>query len=125
MKKKNQLLAALAVGLLAGPMVAQAQGAYDYESFNFPGSTFDQVFGINNRGDAVGNGDIAPDGIPYVYDTKMGGFTNVTPVAGFDLTSVLGISDNGVLVGSVVDATRASRPALLVEGAGVSSSEAG
>ena len=102
MKMKNQSLAVLAFGLMAGPMVAQAQG-YDYESFNYPGSTFDQVFGINDRGDAVGNGDIAPDGIPYVYDTKKRRFTNVTPVAGFDRTSVLGISDNGVLVGSVDD----------------------
>ncbi len=103
MMKKNQLLAVLTAGLLAGPMAAQAQGPYDYESFNSPGSTSDQVFGINNRGDAVGNGTIAPDGIPYVYDTKKGGFTNVTPVAGFVDTAVLGISDKGVLVGSVFD----------------------
>ena len=101
MKKKNHLLAVLTVGLLVAPMLVQAQGAYDYESFNIPGSTFDQVFGINNRGDAVGNGFIAPDGFPYVYDTKKGMFTPVTPVAGFDDTAVLGISDKGVLVGSV------------------------
>jgi len=103
MKKKNQILAILVSGLLAGPMVAQAQGAYDYESLNYPGSEFDQVFGINNRGDVVGNGFIDPDGIPYVYDTKKGGFTNVTSVAGYDDTAVLGISDKGVLVGSVFD----------------------
>jgi hypothetical protein len=103
MKKKNQLMFVFAVGLLAGPMVAQAQGAYDYESFNYPGSTFDQAFGINDRGDAVGNGFIDPDGIPYVYDSKNGEFTNVTPVAGFDSTAVLGITDNGVMAGSVVD----------------------
>lgn len=35
--------------------------------------------------------------------SKKGGFTNVTPVAGFDDTAVLGISDKGVLVGSVFD----------------------
>ena len=47
MRKKNQLMAVLAVGLLVGPMLAQAQG-YDYESFNYPGSVSDQAFGINN-----------------------------------------------------------------------------
>ena len=103
MNNKKQLLLVVAMGLLAGPIAAQAQGAYDYEVFIFPGSTFDQVFGINDRGDAVGNGFIDPDVIPYVYDTKKGGFTNVTPVAGFDGTAVLGISDRGVLVGSVFD----------------------
>jgi hypothetical protein len=100
MKKKNKLLAVLAVGLLSAPMLVQAQGAYDYESINFPGSGFDQVFGINNRGDVVGN---SQDGFPYVYDSKKGGFTNVTPVAGFDDTALLGISDKGVLVGSVTN----------------------
>jgi len=87
-----------AFGVLTG-MVAQAD--YDFQLIEYPGSTLDQVFGINNRGDVVGNGSVDPDGIPYVYDTKKGGFTNVTPVAGFDQTSVLGISDKGVLVGSV------------------------
>lgn len=103
MIKKNQLATLIALGTLGAPMLVQAQGAYDYESINFPGSTFDQVFGINDRGDVVGNGTISPDNIPYVYDSKMGAFTNVAPVAGFDDTAVLGISDNGVLVGSVFD----------------------
>ena len=103
MNKKKQLLLVVAMGLLAGPIAAQAQVEYDYESFNFPGSTLDQIFGINKRGDVVGNGSIDPDGIPYVYDSKKDEFTNVTPVAGFDFTSVLGISDKGVLVGSVDD----------------------
>jgi hypothetical protein len=100
-KNRKHISIVLLGGLLAGPMVAQAQGAYDFESFNYPGSTFDQVFGINERGDAVGNGSIFPNGVAYVYDTKKGEFINVTPVVGFDQTAVLGISDNGTLVGSV------------------------
>jgi hypothetical protein len=89
------------VGLLAAPLVAQAQ--YDYESFNYPGSTSDGVYGINNRGDVAGNGTVGADNIPYVYDSKKGGFTNVTPVAGYLNTAVFGISDKGVVVGSVWD----------------------
>lgn len=103
MKMNIQLATLVALGALGAPMLVQAQGAYDYESFNYPGSDFDQVFGINDRGDAVGNGSVAPDSIPFVYDTKKGGFTNVTPVAGYDRTAVAGISDKGVLVGSVFD----------------------
>ena len=70
MNKKNHLATLVALGALGAPMLVQAQGAYDYESFNYPGSVFDQVFGINNRGDAVGGGFVDPDGVPYVYDTK-------------------------------------------------------
>ena len=104
MSKKNQLATLVALGVLSAPMLAQAQGAYDYESFNYPGATVDVVFGINNRGDVAGFGIVSGDVMPYVYDSKKGGFTNVTPVAGFDSTAVFGIADNGTLVGSVFGA---------------------
>ncbi len=71
MKKLNQLLPFLAVGMLAAPLVAQAE--YDYESFNYPGSTLEQVYGINNRGDVAGNGIVGADNFPYVYDSKRAG----------------------------------------------------
>ena len=103
MYKKNQLATLVALGTLGAPMLALAQGAYDYESFKYPGSAFDQVFGINDRGDAVGSAFIDPDIIPYVYDTMKGGFTNVTPVAGYVDTAVLSITDNAVMAGSVFD----------------------
>jgi len=99
MMKKNQLLAALAVGLLAGPMVALAQ--YDYQTIDYPGAPDTQIFGINDRGHVVGNGFSDTDTFPFVYDSKKGTFTDVTPAAGFASTTVLGINDAGVLVGSV------------------------
>jgi uncharacterized membrane protein len=98
MKKKNQLMFVFAVALMAGPMVAQAQ--YDYELIDHPGSPDTQVFGVNDRGDVVGNGITDPDTFPFVYDSKNGTYTDVAPMAGAD-TSVLGISDSGVMVGSV------------------------
>ena len=99
MKKKNKLLAVLTVGLLAAPMVAQAQ--YDYQLIDHPGGTPDtQFFGINDRGDVAGIGFTNVDTFPFVYASKKGTFTDVAPLAGFD-TSVLGIADSGVLVGSV------------------------
>ena len=94
----NPMLSIVAVGLLVGPLVAQAE--YDYQSIDYPGATGTQVFSINDRGDAVGNG-FAIDTMPFIYDTKTGGFTDVTPLVGYDVTAVVGISDSGVLVGSV------------------------
>jgi uncharacterized membrane protein len=96
---KNQLLPIFAVGLLAGPTLAQAE--YAYQTIDHPGAPDTQVFGINDRGDVVGAGFAAPRLFPFVYGTKKGVLTDVPPVAGYDATSVLGISDSGILVGSV------------------------
>lgn len=100
MNKIDQLIPVLAFGLLFGSIVARAQG-YDYESIDYPGASDTQIFGVNDRGDAVGNGFIDPDVFPFVYDTRKGTVTNVAPVAGFDDTALLGIADSGDLAGSV------------------------
>jgi hypothetical protein len=97
--KMNQLLAVLAVGLLAGPMVAQAE--YDFQLIDHPGTPETQVFGVNDRGDIVGNGATDTNSFPFVYASKKGTFTDVANVAGYVNTGVLGITDSGVMVGSV------------------------
>ena len=101
MNKKNRLATLIALGALGAPMLVQAQ--YDYQTIDHTGAPDTQVFGINDRGDVVGIGIPNVGGLPFVYASKKGTFTDVAPVAGFDRTSVLGISDKGVLVGSVVD----------------------
>ncbi len=101
MKMKTQILAILALGLLAGPIAVQAQ--YDYELIDYPGADDTTAFGINDRGQVAGNGNTALDSFPFVYDSKKGTLTDVAPIAGFEFTAVLGISDSGVLVGSVFD----------------------
>ena len=93
-------LSAVAVGLMAGPMVAQAQ--YDYLSIDYPGGGDTQVFGVNRRGHVVGNGIIDSETFPFVYASKKGTFTDVAPLAGYSSTSVLGTNDRGDMVGSVV-----------------------
>ena len=93
-------LLAVAVGLMAGPIVAQAQ--YDYLSIDYSGGVATQVFGINNRGNVVGNGINDPDTFPFVYSPKKGTITDVAPLAGYSRTSVLGINGRGDIVGSVV-----------------------
>ena len=63
MKMKTQILAILALGLLAGPIAAQAQ--YDYEQIDYPGAPDTQVFGINDRGDVAGIGITALDSLAH------------------------------------------------------------
>ena len=80
---KNQLLAVLAVGLLAGPMVAQAQAEYDFQLIDHPGTPQTQVFGVNDRGDAVGHGIGDTQGYPFVYASKKGTLTDLATGAGY------------------------------------------
>ena len=107
MKKKKQLLLVLAVGLLAGPMVAQAD--FEFELVDHPGAPDTQVFGINDRGDVVGNGITNVAALPFVFAAKKGTFTDVPPLAGFARTAVLGTNDSGVLVGSVISVDETTR----------------
>lgn len=104
MKKVERLLLIFAGALLVQPALAQAQVDYDYQTIDYPGADFVQVFGINGRGDLVGNAsDEEGNCIPFVYDSKKATFTDVAPVAGYDCTSLLDISDSGTLVGRVAD----------------------
>ena len=98
MKRKNQILTVLAAAVLAAPIVAQAD--FEFELVDHPGAPDTQVFGINDRGDVVGNGITNMATLPFVFAAKKGTFTGVAPMAGAD-TSVLGINDSGVMVGSV------------------------
>jgi len=97
---KSKLFAILAVGLLAGPMAVQAD--YDFQLIDYPGAPDTQVFGVNDLGDVVGNGNTNTSSFPFVYASKKGTFTDVAPAAGYDSTSVFGITDSGVMVGSVL-----------------------
>jgi len=114
MKNLKKLLAVVAFGFLAVPFAAQAQD-YDYQTIDYPGADSTQVFGINDRGDAVGNGFTDPDVFPFVYDTKKGRLTDVPLVAGYDSTAVIGISESGVLVGSVNDTGLGTRSGLILD----------
>jgi len=93
-------MAAFAAGLLTGPMASQVVA--DTQLIDHPGATDTQVFGINDRGEVVGNGVGDPATLPFVYDSRMSALTDVAPAAGFLATSVLGNNDAGTLVGSVV-----------------------
>jgi len=107
MKTINPIYAVLITGLLVVPMVAQAQ--YNYQVIDYPGTPSTQIFGINDRGNVVGNGITDPGSFPFVYNSKKGTFTDVAPLAGYSDTAILGITDSGVIVGSVTSLDETTR----------------
>ena len=78
-----------------------AHAQYDYQLIDHPETENTQVFGINDHGDVVGNGNADDAQYPFVYSSNQDTLTDVTPAADYDFTAVLGISDSGVMVGSV------------------------
>jgi len=81
---------------------------YDYQFLDHPGTPNTQVFGINERGDVVGNG-ISGEVFPFVYSSTQDTLTDVAPLAGYSGTAVLGINDPGVMVGSVTSLDETTR----------------
>jgi hypothetical protein len=116
--RTNQFLLIFAVGLLTQPMLAHAQADYDYQTIDYPGTDYTQVFGINARGHVVGTASDEESCFPFVYHSKNATFTDVAPVAGFDCTHVLGISDSGYLVGGVTTDDPFSRSGLILDKSG-------
>ncbi len=74
---------------------------YDYQFLDHPGTAGTQVFGINEKGDVVGNGVDGPDANPFVYSINHDTLTLVAEVVPSIDTAVLDISSRGVMVGSV------------------------
>ena len=66
MTNVKKILVVTAIGLLVGPIVAQAQADYDYETINYPGAVNTQVFGINDI--PPGLGIPSPTTPEYVHD---------------------------------------------------------
>jgi len=106
MKKHGNILSPAITGCIVAIcflFAGMAQAQYDYQLFDYPGALGTQVFGINDRGDVVGNGISEDADNPFVYSSKKNTFTDVTPAVDYDFMGVLGISDPGVLAGGVFD----------------------
>lgn len=102
MTNETRISAIIAACALLAPAGAMAQAAWQYQLIDYPGAPQTQVFGINDHGSAVGTAYDDLDTYPFLYDVKKARFTDLANVAGYDLTSFIGISDSGRLVGSVV-----------------------
>jgi uncharacterized membrane protein len=98
----KRLLVIAGVALAAIASTWPAQAGFRYQLVDYPGATNTQVFGINDRGVAVGNGFTNVESIPFQYDTRTGLFTVVPAAEGYSETDVLGINNRGVMVGAVI-----------------------
>lgn len=97
-------LAFMMAGCFAAVASTNANAGYVVTTADYPGSSFTQVFGINNAGVAVG---VADDGAVTGFGFTAQGhpdgtftFTQLPPAPGGYQTSALGINDAGTIVGS-------------------------
>lgn len=104
MKNSVPFTGLLTAGLIAVAAQSQADGHYDYQIVDYPGAPFTSLFGVNDRGDAVGSGSDGPTSFPFVYSIKKGIFTDVPVPTEFDALGLVGNSDSGVTTGSAFDA---------------------
>jgi uncharacterized membrane protein len=97
------ILLACALTTAAAPAVAT-----DYTITTItpaPGYSSVQIFGVNDAGQAVGNFIGSAVGVSQAFIWSAGSFAPVGGPAGALASSVLGISNTGVLVGSSYDTT--------------------
>jgi len=101
MKKLLAVIGA-AFAAITGTWPAHA-GGYQYQIIDYPGAPQTEIFGINNKGVAVGNGFGFTNvtSIPFQYDYRMRQLTVVPAASGYSETDLLGINNLGVIVGSV------------------------
>jgi uncharacterized membrane protein len=111
---KNTLVAILAVGLLAGPVIAQAD--YTYTTIDYPGATDTQLFGVNGQGNIVGTAFVGAVSISFVYNSRTAVFTVLPNFEDLN-TAALGINDSGVVVGSVTNQAGYESGSILDKGA--------
>lgn len=82
--------------------------AYDFQLLDHPGTSATQVFGINQSGEVVGIG-VADSIYPFVYSLTLGSLTDIAAPAGYSGMSVVGISNSGDMVGSVISLDGSTR----------------
>jgi uncharacterized membrane protein len=80
-----------------------AQAAWKYTSIDYPGATSTQVFGLNDRGEAVGEATVGTMQFGFTYNTKKATFTVLPNVPGAPTTNTLAINNAGVIAGSAGD----------------------
>jgi hypothetical protein len=81
-------------------LAQNADDTYSYTPFNVPGSGYTAAFGINNRGDIVGNYADAMSSYGFLRD-RDGRFTKINFPGGN--TAALGINDRRQVVGAYGD----------------------
>jgi hypothetical protein len=98
---KHQVLAIVAVALLAGPMAAETSSI---SAFSRPGATATLLFDVNNHGILVGFSQTGPTDFfqAFVFDGTS--FTTLFPPGALG-SNATGVNDGGTVVGSYFDST--------------------
>jgi len=86
----------LAAVLLALPL--QAFATYVFNTVDYPGAVFTEVWGINGSGQIVGTASL--DNVNFFAFRYSGGVFTTLPAAAYPNVSALGINDAGVVAGS-------------------------
>lgn len=113
-------LSFMLAGCIAVMASANANAGYIVTTVDYPGSSFTQVFGINNAGVAVG---VADDGAVTGFGFSAIGhpdgtftYTQLPAAPGGYQTSALGINDAGTIVGSAGPADNSSNVGFVLHG---------
>lgn len=94
-RSRNVRIAGLLAAICcAGP----AQAGWTYQAVDFPGTPFNQVFGINDKGQVVGEGSGPGTHYAFVYSSTRSTYTEIVPPVGYVVTP-FGINSRGKIVG--------------------------
>jgi probable HAF family extracellular repeat protein len=101
--RRSLLSAVLSLSILLSTLVAAQDASYTFTTFDVPGATNTEAFGINAAGQIVG---VFGDATGSVHGFLTDGAT-FTPldVPGATGTNAFGINDRGQIVGLFGDAT--------------------
>jgi tetratricopeptide (TPR) repeat protein len=114
MLRRHFVLKLLAASVLASPALAQKPPRYVFTSFDPPGSSYTQAYGLNHGGTIVGYFSNATSSFNgYVYS---GGIFTQFDVPGAQKTFLNGINDSGTIVGNYLDALGDSHGLVLSNG---------
>ena len=102
--------------LVAIAAAIPAQAAWKYTSIDYPGATATQVFGLNDRGEAVGEATVGTMQFGFTYNTKKATFTVLPNVPRAPTTNTLANNNAGLEAGRAGDGTN-NRGIILDKGA--------
>jgi probable HAF family extracellular repeat protein len=107
--------AALAVVLFsAGALPADT--VYSFQTFDVPGGSGDESWGINGAGDVVGYYSTTSGNLGFIFNPATNSYTSLTGPAGASDIRAFGINDSGAVVGDYRDSSNNTHGFLYANG---------
>jgi probable HAF family extracellular repeat protein len=111
----TKLWAALAVALISAGSLS-ATTMYNFQTFDVPGGSGDESWGINGAGQVVGYYSTANGNLGFLYNPTTQTYTTLTGPAGASDIRAFGINDNGAIVGDYRDSSNNTHGFLYANG---------